>query len=68
MLVNRHARKRTPNTRVASFVEIKPAAGPAVNVREAVSMAINAKTIIHPSILVISPFQGRFGISVPANP
>jgi hypothetical protein len=41
---------------VASFVEIKPAAGPAVSVSAAVKMAIKANTIIHPSILVISPF------------
>ena len=53
-----------PNTKVAIFVETMSADGPAVNVRAAVSMAINANTIIHPSILVISPFQGRSRLEV----
>src|SRR5579863_5176510 len=49
-VVSRHARNRTTNTRVANFVEMKPADGSATTVRTAVKIAIRAKTIVHPSI------------------
>ena len=62
-LVRRHTKKSTPNTRVASLAPITPAAGPAAMVMTAASIAMRAKTIIHPSIYKFSG-PGRVHLSL----
>jgi hypothetical protein len=46
------------NTAVASFIDMEAAVGPATRLITAVNNAINAKTIIHPSIYEFS-VKGR---------